>query len=138
MSSVCSIPALTKIIRSTLDVILKKVHSQSFGLPTESLALCTRSCPPALHKTDPYEQDISCLEGNTMFLRAPLQIFHSDTKCHPRVVMQGLLAAIRVIVNHVEENASAANPVLSPVYAQRIRLKQRMDEMQKAYCEYRA
>lgn len=95
-------------------LIVKHV-SQGLFFPAQGIPLLLRARIIPLHEADAEKEDIGGLKRYTLLLRTCLEIVHSDRVRRPRIIRQRPILRSEV-TDEVEEDRSATNPMLCPVW----------------------
>ena len=117
MSSVCSIPALGRPYQPNVNTkcFQGRPSLQGFEFSGKAVALFLGGTMVALYETDAEDKDVRGLERDALRLRSRKHVLERDRVGGERVVWEPT-ELVGVELDHVEEDAAAADPVLSPVY----------------------
>lgn len=123
MSSVCSMPALWSIAsvhsaahHGTKEEKERAVCSQSLGLAPQDFALLLGGAMEALYEADTEDEDVRRAEGHALRLGGGEDVLEGDGVRRDGIIGQ-LAVEVRVVLHEVDEDTTAADAVLGPVYA---------------------
>ena len=121
MSSVCSIPALGHPYQPSAETgcLQARPNLQGFRFSGKAVALFLGGAVIALYETDAEDKDVRGLERDALRLRSRKHVLERDRVGGERVVWEPT-ELVGVELDHVEEDAAAADPVLSPVCQGRV------------------